>query len=87
MRPDGRLVKRGSSDAYDVPHLSDSLGSPKNENPSGDFTKAARCGAKNRRGSPCQQPAMKMAAAGSIGAKAPARGVSQRDGSASHKPT
>ena len=34
------------------------LGSLKNGNPSGDFTKAARCGAKNRRGSPCQQPAM-----------------------------
>ena len=35
------------------------LGSLKNGNPSGDFTKAARCGAKNRRGLPCQQPAMK----------------------------
>jgi len=27
-------------------------------NPPGDFTKAARCGAKNRRGSPCECPAM-----------------------------
>src|SRR5277367_2646595 len=35
------------------------LGSLKNGNPSGDFTKVARCGAKNRRGLPCQQPAMK----------------------------
>jgi hypothetical protein len=30
----------------------------KNGNPPGDFTKAARCGAKTRRGSPCQCPAM-----------------------------
>ena len=25
----------------------------------GDFTKAPRCGAKNRRGTPCQAPAMR----------------------------
>jgi hypothetical protein len=31
----------------------------KNGNPPGDFTKAARCGARNRRGGPCQGPAMK----------------------------
>jgi hypothetical protein len=30
----------------------------KNGNPPGDFTKATRCGAKNRRGLPCQAPAM-----------------------------
>jgi len=30
----------------------------KNGNPSGDFTKAARCGAKTRRGTGCQCPAM-----------------------------
>jgi hypothetical protein len=30
----------------------------RNANPSGDFSKAARCGAKNRRGTPCQCPAM-----------------------------
>jgi hypothetical protein len=30
----------------------------KNGNPGGDLTKAARCGAKNRRGFPCQCPAM-----------------------------
>ena len=29
-----------------------------NGNPSGDFAKAARCGAKNRRGTPCMCPAM-----------------------------
>src|SRR5438105_539557 len=28
-------------------------------NPVGDFTKAPRCGAKNRRGTPCQCPAMR----------------------------
>ena len=31
----------------------------KNGNPPGDFTKAPRCGAKNRRGTPCQAPAMR----------------------------
>lgn len=30
-----------------------------NGNPPGDFSKAPRCGAKNRRGTPCQCPAMK----------------------------
>ena len=30
----------------------------KNGNLGGDFTKAARCGAKNRRGLACQCPAM-----------------------------
>ena len=31
----------------------------KNGNPPGDFSKAPRCGAKNRRGNPCKCPAMK----------------------------
>jgi hypothetical protein len=31
----------------------------RNANPSGDFSKAARCGAKTRRGTLCQCPAMK----------------------------
>jgi hypothetical protein len=30
----------------------------KNGNPPGDFSKAPRCGAKNRRGMPCQCPVM-----------------------------
>jgi hypothetical protein len=30
----------------------------KNGNPPGDFTKAARCGARTRRGGACQSPAM-----------------------------
>ena len=34
------------------------LGKLKNGNPSGDFSKAPRCGARNRRGMPCQCPAM-----------------------------
>jgi hypothetical protein len=34
-------------------------GSLKNGNPSGDFSKAARCCAKTRRGSACQCPGMK----------------------------
>ena len=33
-------------------------GTLKNGNPSGDFSKAPRCGAKNRRNVPCQCPAM-----------------------------
>ncbi len=31
----------------------------KNNNPPGDFMKAPRCEARNRRGTPCQCPAMK----------------------------
>jgi len=31
----------------------------RNGNPPGDFSKAPRCGAKNRRGTPCQCPAMR----------------------------
>jgi hypothetical protein len=31
----------------------------KNGNPPGDFTKAPRCGAKTRRGTPCQCPSMR----------------------------
>ena len=34
-------------------------GKLRNGNPSGDFSKAKRCGAKNRRGVPCQCPAMR----------------------------
>jgi len=30
----------------------------KNENPPGDLSKVARCGAKTRKGMPCQSPAM-----------------------------
>jgi hypothetical protein len=30
----------------------------KNGNPPGDFSRGARCGARNRRGTPCQCPAM-----------------------------
>ena len=30
----------------------------KNSNPAGDLTKVARCGARNRRGTSCQCPAM-----------------------------
>jgi hypothetical protein len=31
----------------------------KNDNPPGDFSKAPRCGAKTRKGTPCLSPAMK----------------------------
>ena len=34
-------------------------GKLRNGNPSGDFSKAPRCGAKNRRGLPCRCPAMR----------------------------
>ena len=30
----------------------------KNDNPPGDFSQAPRCGAKTRKGTPCQAPAM-----------------------------
>lgn len=30
----------------------------KNNNPPGDFTRAPRCGAKTRKGTPCKAPAM-----------------------------
>jgi hypothetical protein len=33
-------------------------GTLRNGNPSGDFSKAARCGAENRRGTPCKCPAI-----------------------------
>jgi hypothetical protein len=42
----------------DTPH-EQRRGRLRNGNPSGDFMKAPRCGAKNRRGTPCQCPAMK----------------------------
>src|ERR1700675_5100780 len=41
----------------EIPHEK-RRGKLRNANPSGDFSKAARCGAKNRRGTPCQCPAM-----------------------------
>ena len=49
----------------------------RNGNPSGDFSKAARCGAKNRRGASCQCPAMpngrcRLHGGLSTGAKTPA---------------
>jgi hypothetical protein len=34
-------------------------GTLRNANPPGDFSTAPRCGAKNRRGTPCQCPAMR----------------------------
>jgi hypothetical protein len=42
----------------ETPHEKRS-GALRNGNPSGDFSKAARCGAKNRKGTPCQCPAMR----------------------------
>lgn len=41
----------------ELPHVQQ-RGRLRNGNPSGDFSKAARCGAKNRRGTPCKCPAM-----------------------------
>ncbi len=41
----------------EIPH-DKRRGKLRNANPSGDYSKAARCGAKNRRGTPCQCPAM-----------------------------
>jgi hypothetical protein len=39
-----------------IPH--EKRGRLNNGNPPGDFTRAARCGARTRRGTPCQCPAM-----------------------------
>jgi hypothetical protein len=49
----------------------------RNANPSGDFSQAARCGAKNRCGMPCRCPAMpngrcRLHGGLSTGAKTPA---------------
>ena len=41
----------------DVPH--GPRGWLKNNNPPGDLSKAAKCGARNRHGLPCRGPAMK----------------------------
>jgi hypothetical protein len=49
----GRVDEIGS-----IPH-DKRRGTLKNGNPSGDFSKAVRCGAKTRRGTACQCPAMK----------------------------
>lgn len=43
--------------ADETPH-EQRRGRLRNGNPSGDFSKAARCGAKNRRGTHCGCPAM-----------------------------
>ena len=43
----------------EVLHETRRRGRLKNGNPPGDFSKAPRCGAKNRRGTPCQCPAMR----------------------------
>jgi hypothetical protein len=58
-RRQGRGRGRGMERKSDKAPRERRLGSLKNGNPSGDFTKAARCGAKNRRGLPCQQPAIR----------------------------
>src|ERR1700680_1719965 len=42
---------------YETPHEK-RRGTLRNANPRGDFSKAPRCGAKNRRGLPCQCPGM-----------------------------
>jgi hypothetical protein len=42
----------------------------RNGNLGGDWTKAARCGAKNRLGLPCQCPAMQTDAAGFMAGRA-----------------
>src|SRR5216683_4808653 len=49
----GRVGEMGAT-PHDKRH-----GMLRNGNPSGDFSKAARCGAKTRRGTSCQCPAMK----------------------------
>ena len=43
----------------------------KNGNPPGDFSKASRCGAKTRKGKPCQAPAMANGRCRMHGGKSP----------------
>jgi hypothetical protein len=50
-------IMRSSEKEKGTPH-EQRRGWLKNGNPAGDFTKAPRCGAKTRRGTPCQCPAM-----------------------------
>ena len=53
-----RLAEGRGSDSCKVnPLVSCAVGS--SGNPPGDFAKAPRCGAKHRRGTPCQCPAMR----------------------------
>src|SRR5271165_7289445 len=47
----------GAKKTAETPHEK-RPGTLRNGNPPGDFSQAARCGAKNRRGTPCQCPAM-----------------------------
>jgi hypothetical protein len=49
---------RGRFDETAVTPHDKRRGRLRNANPSGDFSKASRCGAKNRRGTPCRCPAM-----------------------------
>jgi len=49
---------RGMMTTIDETPHNQRRGSLRNGNPPGDFFKAKRCGAKNRRGTPCQCPAM-----------------------------
>jgi len=46
------------SESEQIPHET-RRGWLKNGNPPGDFSKAPRCGAKTRRGTPCQCPSMR----------------------------
>ena len=55
-RRGGRGMERKTAEP---PHEKRRRGRLKNGNQSGDFSKAARCGAKTRRGTWCQCPAMK----------------------------
>ena len=52
------VMGRGTVDEIGVIPHEKRRGTLRNGNPSGDFSTAPRCGARNRRGTPCQCPAM-----------------------------
>ena len=55
----------------DKPPLAKRRGWLKYNNPPGDFSKAPRCGAKTRQGTPCKAPAMKNGRCRMHGGKSP----------------
>jgi hypothetical protein len=50
---------RGRADEIGITPHDKRRGALRNGNPSGDYSKARRCGAKTRRGTSCQCPAMR----------------------------
>jgi hypothetical protein len=52
------LIESGDPVNHSATGVTPSRGRLKNGNPGGDLSQAVRCGAKTRKGTPCQAPAM-----------------------------